>query len=266
MMTPSTASFFAALWQDFLQFAPSAKRVHALLGGGSPIVNDHIALRTFNTPELGLDALEPLILSMGYRLGDSYQFTAKKLQARHYEHPQTTVPKIFISELLLEQFSAELQSTIAELLSQQALSRPTELNFFHSGRHWELHHSQYQQLVRESEYAGWLAALGFRANHFTVSVNHLPSFSSVSEVNERLKAAGFVLNTAGGEIKGSPEVMLEQSSTMADRVPVEFRDGTFEIPGCFYEFAFRYPQADGKLYSGFVEASANKIFESTNAG
>ncbi len=38
-----------------------------------------------------------------------------------------------------------------------------------------------------------------------------------------------------------------------------------EIPSCFYEFAKRYPQADGELYTGFVAASADKIFESTNA-
>ena len=53
---------------------------------------------------------------------------------------------------------------------------------------------------------------------------------------------------------------------MADRVPVTFTDETVTIPSCFYEFALRYPKPDGRLYSGFVAASADKIFESTNAG
>ncbi|MGL4837356.1 MAG: DUF1338 domain-containing protein, partial [Shewanella sp.] len=35
-------------------------------------------------------------------------------------------------------------------------------------------------------------------------------------------------------------------------------------PSCFYEFALRYPKANGELYTGFVAASADKIFESTN--
>ncbi len=34
----------------------------------------------------------------------------------------------------------------------------------------------------------------------------------------------------------------------------------------FYEFAKRYPTANGKLYQGFVAASADKFFESTNVG
>jgi hypothetical protein len=119
--------------------------------------------------------------------------------------------------------------------------------------------------MKESEYAAWMAAWGYRANHFTVSVNALPGFDSVAAVNEALKAAGFALNDAGGEIKGSPAVLLEQSSTLADRVPVSFSDGAQVIPACFYEFAYRYPQEDGRLYEGFVPASADRIFESTDA-
>jgi hypothetical protein len=37
-----------------------------------------------------------------------------------------------------------------------------------------------------------------------------------------------------------------------------------EIPTCYYEFARRYPLADGRLYQGFVAASADRIFESTH--
>ena len=59
-------------------------------------------------------------------------------------------------------------------------------------------------------------------------------------------------------------MLLEQSSTMADKVVVSFTDGDAEIPSCFYEFARRYPMENGKLYTGFVAASADKIFESTN--
>ena len=52
----------------------------------------------------------------------------------------------------------------------------------------------------------------------------------------------------------------------ADRMPVEFANGVVEeIPTCYYEFALRYPDAEGKPYQGFVAASADKIFESTNA-
>lgn len=79
-----------------------------------------------------------------------------------------------------------------------------------------------------------------------------------------MKQGDFILNSAGGEVKGSAEVLLEHSATMADRIEVNFKDVQKSIPNCFYEFALRYPKADGELYSGFIEASADKIFESIN--
>jgi hypothetical protein len=51
---------------------------------------------------------------------------------------------------------------------------------------------------------------------------------------------------------------------LADKAPVDFTDTTIEIPSCFYEFAKRYPLSNGELYTGFVAASADKIFDSTN--
>ncbi len=257
--------FFDLLWSDFLDHAPSAAGIHDLLGGGEAIVNDHIALRTFALPGLGLAALHPLIAAMGFELGDEYRFVAKKLKARYYRHPEPSIPKIFISELCLEECSSRLRETVVALCEQVAAMPADGPGFLASGRPWSLDFATYQALLEESEYAGWLAAHGFRANHFTVSVNALPGYDSLAAVNEALNAAGYALNTSGGEIKGSAEVLLEQSSTLADRVPVRFADGEHTIPGCFYEFARRYPQADGTLYPGFVEANADRIFESTDS-
>jgi len=257
--------FFELLWSDYLDHAPSAQGIHRLLGGGAAIVNDHIALRTFATPSLGLEALHPLFTAMGFEIGDEYRFAAKKLAARYYRHPDESVPKIFISELLLDECSADLRDAVLALcegVSGDAVSSPA---FLASGRHWSLDYATYRSLLAESEYAAWLAAHGFCANHFTVSVNALPGFESVAAVNQALKQAGYRLNTSGGKIKGSPQVLLEQSSTLADPVRVAFSDGEHSIPGCFYEFAYRYPQQDGSLYQGFVEANADRIFESTNS-
>src|SRR5690606_33166145 len=129
-------------------------------------------------------------------------------------------------------------------------------NFLYSGTHWQVSSEDYQALLAESEYAAWMAAWGYRANHFTVSVNYLTRYNELTEVNTALKQAGFVLNTSGGEIKGGADVCLAQSSTMADKMPVQFSDKKIEIPSCFYEFAQRYKMADGNYYKGFVAASA----------
>ena len=117
-----------------------------------------------------------------------------------------------------------------------------------------------------SEYAAWVAAIGFRPNHFTVLVNELQTFDSLQQVNDFLESEGFALNESGGKIKGSPDVLLEQSSVLANNVEVSFSDGAHVIPGCYYEFARRYPGPDGGLYQGFIARSADRIFESTDRG
>ena len=53
-------------------------------------------------------------------------------------------------------------------------------------------------------------------------------------------------------------------SKNASSVEVKFTEGVYNIPGCYYEFAKRYPDSSGQLYQGFVAASADKIFESTD--
>src|SRR5690606_25350840 len=94
------------------------------------------------------------------------------------------------------------------------------------GRPWPaLPWATYERLRGESEYAAWLAAFGFRANHFTVAVHALPSRPTLAEVNARIEAAGIPLNQAGGAIKGDPAALLEQSSTLAAPVRVDFADG-----------------------------------------
>lgn len=261
-------TLFNALWNSYLKVTPSAAKVHALLASteqGDDIINDHVAFRTFNLAKVNLEKLAAHFLALGYEQKGEYHFEAKKLYARHYEHPDATQPKVFISELLVEQFSPALQSLVEKMVAQVDGAAVTADDFLYSGTHWQISHEDYQALLAESEYAAWMAAYGYRANHFTVSVNHLEKFETLESVNQALKDAGFVLNSVGGEIKGSAEVFLEQSSTMADKADVNFTDGTFSIPSCFYEFARRYPLPDGKLYTGFVAASADKIFESTNA-
>lgn len=263
-MSNTVKQLFDNIWQHYLAVTPSAKKVHNLLGGGEDLINDHVAYRTFNLDKVNLEKLASSLISLGYKECGTYTFEAKKLNAKHFEHEDLTLPKVFISELLVEQFSPQVQAIIERLVEQVDAKQVLQQEFLYSGVHWSLSYEEYQVLLNESEYAAWLAAWGYRANHFTVSINHLNDVDSIEEVNETLKKGGFKLNCAGGEIKGDPQVKLEQSSTMADSAMVAFTDKTMEIPSCFYEFAKRYPLDSGDLYTGFVAASADKIFESTN--
>ena len=256
---------FSHLWNDYTQrLCPSAEAIQKRLQASHTLVNDHIALRTFKLESLGLEMLARPWLAKGYQVAGEYHFEKKKLFAQHLEHPDEQHAKIFISELLVEQCSDELNRLLRRLVSQVSATQGHQDNSLFSGRLWSLSYADYQTLAKESEYAAWVAAHGFGANHFTVSVNHLSQYQNLQQVNCALRQAGFTINSHGGEIKGSPECYLEQSSTMADKVPVRFDDGVHLIPGGFYEFAKRYPMASGKYYSGFVTESADKIFHSTD--
>jgi hypothetical protein len=256
---------FEKMWQDYTGLNPSVAKVHKVFtdAGEKTVANDHVAFRTYNHPRIGLKEFARVFTANGYQSKGEYHFKAKKLYAQHFEHPDESLPKVFISELLTEQMSAPTQQKIAALVEQMDFSVTGKEDFCISGRPWKVTHKDYTALLEESEYAAWMAAFGFRVNHFTVLVNKLTQFKDLSAVNEAIKKSGFRLNTSGGEIKGTESIGLMQSSTMAEPVNVKFADGDFSIPGCYYEFAQRYP-VNGKLYQGFVEQSADKIFESTN--
>ena len=260
----NVSALFDAMWQNYLELNPDAQKIYALFGGEAEVVNDHIALRTFNLPEVNIDQLARPLLAGGYVEAGQYDFKAKKLVARHFKHPDPTMPKVFISELLLEEFSVELQQIIRGLIHTTITPEMVAADdFLYCGRPWQLSFATYQKLLAESEYAAWVAAFGYRPNHFTVSINHLSQFDNIDAVNQTLLDNGFKLNAVNGLVKGSPLVGLQQSSTLANKVEVKFTDFTVNIPSCFYEFAQRH-KLDGELFDGFIADSADKIFESTD--
>lgn len=259
-------SLFNVLWKDYTSRNPHAKKVHQLFASeGETVFNDHVAFRTFNDPRINVDKLAEFFLALGYEEKNTYDFPVKKLFAKHYEHPDMDAPKIFISELLTEEFSPELQKIVKHCVDAIPATALQSDSFLTAGTFWQpLQYQTYQKLLAESEYAAWMYAFGFCANHFTVNLNAFTKFASVQQVNDLLQQNGFMLNASGGLVKGTPADFLEQSSTLAEEVDVAFAEGVYRIPSCYYEFARRYPLEDGKLYTGFVAKSADKIFESTD--
>jgi hypothetical protein len=258
---------FDRLWDDYIGQNPEAKKVYDLLvSEGETVVNDHIAFRTFDDPRVGIDVLAEPFLEAGYEYRGDYTFEEKKLVAKHFEYkPFRNAPRIFISALQTEKFSPFLHRTAMELIDKIPASLLSSPDLVHAGNIWGTPVlDTYEKLKKESEYAAWLYVYGFRANHFTVSINNLKKFNDIYRLNRFLKENGFKLNESGGEVKGSPEELLEQSSTLAGKLDVQFVKGVFSIPSCYYEFARRYPDSSGDLYGGFIARSADKIFESTD--
>ncbi len=260
-------TIFERLWKQYAGENPHVGQIHNLfVSQGERVVNDHVAFRTFDDPRVHMEVIARPFLDAGYQPAGEYFFEVKKLRARHYELPgNPESPRVFISELLLDEFSEELQNTVRTHLDKvpEELLNSPEL-IFQGSIFDSISFEVYERLRKESEYAAWMYAFGYRANHFTVSINYLEKFSGIEEVNSFLKDHGFSLNSSGGEVKGTPEQLLQQSSTLADQVEFHFSDGKKAIPGCYYEFARRFPDARGKLFSGFIAGSADKIFESTD--
>ncbi|GAB4332017.1 MAG: DUF1338 domain-containing protein [Flammeovirgaceae bacterium] len=260
------AEIFEKLWKEYVALTPSALKIHQLFESkGEKVYNDHIAFRTYNDKRVGIEELSKPFLACGYVAKGEYFFKEKKLYAKHFQHEDPAAPKIFISELKLEECSDFVRNTAKACVDSISKDLLTSGKLIFSGRPWgKPSYATYQQLREESEYAAWMYVYGYCANHFTVNVNMLKSFKTLESVNQFLKDNGFKLNSSGGEIKGTPQELLQQSSTLADMRKTEFVEGIYEVPSCYYEFALRYADANGKLYDGFIAASADKIFESTD--
>lgn len=259
------AALLDALWRDYVAITPQAARIHALFAArGETIFNDHVALRTYGRDGIGLEAVARPFLACGWQPRDDYRFADKHLRARYYQHDDAALPKVFVSELVVDELSAEAAAIVDGLVAGLPAGFGARADLPYAGRPWTIAHATYRRLLEESEYAAWMAAFGFRVNHFTVDVGRLATFADLPAVNACLLAAGFALNRAGGLVKGNPGEHLEQSSTVADAVDVTFADGVQRVPSCYYEFAKRYRLPGGELFHGFVPASADKLFESTD--
>jgi len=263
----TTTEIFDNLWNEYTERTPSAQKIKNLFEDkGNTIFNDHVAFRTFDDKRVNIEVLAKPFIAAGYVACGEYHFEKKKLYAKHFEHAtDKNAPRVFISELKTAAFSYELQGAVKNMIDAIPQEDLISGELVFKGRLWEQpSFDVYEKLQAETEYAAWLYVNGFCSNHFTVDVNKLDTFESLQEVNAFIKENGFSMNISGGEIKGTPEQLLEQSSVMADRIPVAFKEVTKEITSCYYEFAFRHAMKNGALYSGFIAGSADKIFESTD--
>ena len=254
------------LYEDYQKRAPDAYEIWQWLEErGEQVHCDHIALRGFSSSLYNCTSLATFFEKMGYHIKDFYDFPEKKLHALYLGHENATWPRVFISELRVEDCPAVVQDRVHAALgaAPDCHEEPLEEILTH-GRYWPLGYAEYAEVAAVSEYAGWVLAHGICVNHFTIDINALNTFAGINEFCEELEMQGYLLNKSGGMIKGSEETGLMQASTMAPEVAVQFDDIEADIPGCYVEFAQRFVSAEGEQFDGFIAAQANKIFESTN--
>src|SRR3954447_22270453 len=99
-----------------------------VINNDAEIENDHIAFRTMGVPHLGIQSLEKIFLHYGYEKRDHYFFPAKKLDAYWYAPPSSEYPRIFISELRVNDLSANTQNIIRSYTNEVKADPVTRFN------------------------------------------------------------------------------------------------------------------------------------------
>ena len=84
---------FDGFWRVYSNLNPDAKKIQNVLCAGREWVNDHIAYRTFNLENFGINRLAEPFISRGYSLTGRYRFQTKRLLACHYEHIDPLIPQ-----------------------------------------------------------------------------------------------------------------------------------------------------------------------------
>ena len=294
-----TKKLLDELWKNYIERVSYAGKYVELVNlKGGKVVNDHIALRTFNThtgeqPE-GIRAIKHLLKFLDYKPVQQYNFTKKKLTATHFEHNDPLFPKIFVSQLeveslpewaqqiinstvkdtpyLLENRSLELLQILAntgELTREAADFLVADLAQYFR-RPWDIPRKDDVLKINDvSQYAAWVLLHGNSVNHFTAFINYqdIPEWPDLETTCKGLEAAGVPMKA---DIEGQKGSKLQQSATQAvkEEVDVRTESGIEKIVWtyAYYELAERgFIEENGqqKLFSGFLGEQANHLFEMT---
>jgi hypothetical protein len=294
IMTPQiTQQLYSLLWQEYstrVSYARTYAEMITLAGG--TVANDHIALRslrlTVNNPQgkinFGLDYLEPTIKLLGYEAVGEYFFPHTHLYARHYRHPQQAeldLPKLFISELIVDELPADTRKLIEQTIANANLiTFPEALLDINVNdikkiftRPWK---PPLQSLIQEvnqvTQYGAWVLLHGYAVNHFTGYVNrqNTPKYPDIDTTALGLANFGVPMKA---EIEGYITCGLRQTATHAVTEMVTVIDDIsgreIQIPWtyAYYEIAQRYiveiEPGKPEIFDAFLGNNAQHLFEMT---
>ncbi len=297
------------LWETYRKRVSFARVYEAMIVAASgTVANDHIAFRSLRTTvncdegpiNLGIPYLATLVKWLGYEFVEDYHFPDRHLYAHFYRHPQQkeyNLPKLFISELIVEelpdQLVEQIQATVQsghfcllsswqyQLLEQQSIINiDQQSDLIHQlaavfSRPWAPPKRQVVEAVNAvSQYGAWVLLHGYAVNHFTGYINGQQTelYPDIETTIQELKRQGVPMKAT---LEGSKETGLQQIATRAVIEPVTVLDDQGkldEVPWsyAYYELAERHPieVAPGKttLFEGFIGNQAKELFSMTKTG
>jgi Domain of unknown function (DUF1338) len=290
----------AVLMHGLLERVPTgAAYVADRRRAGRRISFDHGALRTVRfmdrpTGELpaGERAFTRILEPLGYHIAGIYPLGQLKMTGRAYAHVDhaETIPQFFVSELHVEEFSAEFHDaavrvfgasrdpltaearTLLERLSSQgwapmwlAVDGLPSLVAAFACQHDMPAEADYRLLLAESAEAAWIATEGNAFNHVTDRVGDVEATAAEQ------KALGRPMKD---KVEVSTNGRVRQTAFKADPVTRRLRSQSGEtelvVPGSFYEFISRdsFTAANDRrtLDLTFDSGNAQGIFKMTATG
>lgn len=287
------------LWENYISRVNYAQVYQQMITrAGGTVANDHIAFRslrlTVEKNNLGIEHLAQIAAALGYAPAGEYHFPSSHLYARHYRHPKQDefdLPKLFISELIVDELPDEIAQliyqTVASGLSINSPTFPSNIDALSASeieqfvnqlstiftRPWQPPRKTVVETVNNvTQYGAWVLLHGYAVNHFTGYINrqNTSAYPDIESTAKGLSERGVPMKA---EIEGSRGSGLRQTATHAVKEMVTVLDDTsgelINIPWtyAYYEIAERnLIEIDGRekvLFEGFLDAQANNLFEMT---
>jgi hypothetical protein len=288
------------LWQQYLHRVPYARTYYSMVAEqGGKTVHDHIAFRTLNThtgeQPSGIRALGHLLEILNYRKAGKYKFPKMMASAVHYEHPDPLLPRVFVSQLEVEELPEWARKIIIScvadtpyLLSDEAIELTnilgargvitteaaeilTEELTGYFRRPWRLPLKEDLLKINDvSQYAAWTLLHGNSVNHFAANINlqHVADWPDLEATCIAMAKAGVPMKP---EIEGAKGSILRQSATQAVKERIRIRNEAGEVEEmdwtyAYYEFTergFIIADEGEKLFSGFISDQATHLFRMT---
>ena len=286
-----------AMAMDLLLFEDLVRRVPAaslyLLQQrreGRKIVYDHGALRTVKAPcgqlPQGHLAFARLLEPLGYKVNGIYPLDRLAMTGHAYAHEDLPegIPQFFVSELHPERFSKAFQETAARVLSSSKDPLPTwahpildelrerkalpfgqarkllpNLAACFDRQHAVPDVSDYQALLAESAEMAWIATEGNAFNHATDRVDDVLLLSEAQKALGRPMKEVVEVSTSGRVLQTAYKAALVERAF----VDPGGRMVSQTVPGSFFEFITRKPEAEGILDLRFDAGNAQAIFKMT---
>jgi Domain of unknown function (DUF1338) len=283
------------LWQEYIHRVKYAQIYQEMIvNAGGSVANDHIAFRSLRLDininqtqiNLGIQLFEPILNLLGYKAAGEYFFPDTHLYARHYKHPEQEkydLPKLFISELIVQELPDDIVAIIKKTVSNGNFDYFTQFptanpeiiidpkNIF--TRPWQTPYlSEIQTVNQVSQYGAWVLLHGYAANHFTANINrqNTPKYPNIEITANGLADLGIPMKA---EIEGSINVGLRQTATHAVNEQITVIDDKsgveIQIPWtyAYYELAQRYivelEPGKQELFDAFLGKNARQLFEMT---